>query len=110
MTSQTSRATFPFVCDQGKIRNVSRSGTRSMSDSSIRVNPSIDEPSNMISPSSAFSNWVRGTSTFLMMPRMSVNCRRRKRTPSVSQVFRISTAFIPMSCSFFRIWPERRGI
>jgi hypothetical protein len=31
-----------------------------MSDSSIRVKPSIDEPSNMIWPSSAFSNWLRG--------------------------------------------------
>jgi len=31
-----------------------------MSDSSMRVNPSIDEPSNMIWPSSTFSNWLRG--------------------------------------------------
>ncbi len=42
----------------------------------------MDEPSNMISPSSAFSNWLRGTSTFLLMPRMSVNCSRRKSTPN----------------------------
>ncbi len=92
MTSQTRRATFPFGCDHGKMRNVSRSGTRPMSDSSIRVKPSIEEPSNWISPSSAFSNCERGTSTFLMIPRMSVNCRRRNRTPSLSQAFRISTA------------------
>ena len=31
-----------------------------MSDSSIRTNPSIDEPSNMMSPSSAFSNCDAG--------------------------------------------------
>ena len=36
----------------------------------------------MISPSSAFSNWLRGTSTFLLMPRMSVNCSRMKSTPN----------------------------
>ena len=34
----------------------------------------------MMSPSSALSNCERGTSTFLLMPRMSVNWRRRKRT------------------------------
>ena len=43
----------------GRIRNVARSGLSSMSDSSIRTNPSIEDPSNMISPSSAFSNWLR---------------------------------------------------
>ena len=32
----------------GKTRNVARSGFRYMSDSSMRTNPSIDEPSNMI--------------------------------------------------------------
>jgi len=51
-----------------------------MSDSSMRVKPSIEEPSNWISPSSAFSNWERGISTFLMTPRMSVYCSRLKRT------------------------------
>src|SRR4051812_15873120 len=53
-----------------------------MSDSSILTKPSIDEPSNVISPSSALSNWLRGTSTFLLTPRMSVNCSRRKSTPN----------------------------
>ena len=110
MTSQTSRATFPFGCDHGKMRNVSRSGTRPMSDSSIRVNPSIEDPSNWISPSSAFSNCERGTSTFLMIPRMSVNCRRRKRTFSLSQTFRISAAFMAaMPHPFFIGFGSRRG-
>jgi hypothetical protein len=36
----------------------------------------------MISPSSALPNWLRGTSTFLLMPMMSVNCSRRKSTPN----------------------------
>ena len=35
----------------------------------------------MISPSSALANWLRGTSTFLLMPMMSVNCSRMKSTP-----------------------------
>ncbi len=43
----------------------------------------------MIWPSSAFSNWFVGTSTFLMMPSMSVNVRRRNRTPSFLQRSRI---------------------
>ena len=34
-----------------------------------------------MSPASAFSNCDPGTSTFLLTPRMSVNWRRRKRTP-----------------------------
>src|SRR5438105_5029376 len=61
-----------------------------MSDSSIRVNPSIEEPSNWISPSSAFSNCDFGISTFLITPKMSVNCSRRNRTFSASQTLRIS--------------------
>ena len=72
------------------------SGLRSMSDSSIRTNPSIEEPSNMISPSSAFSNWLRGTSTFLLTPRMSVNCRRRKSTPKRSASSRMSPLRAPV--------------
>src|SRR5690606_17552798 len=51
-----------------------------MSDSSIRTKPWIEEPSKVMSPASAFSNWLRGTSTFLMIPVMSVNWRRRNRT------------------------------
>ena len=78
--SQISRPTLPCSAAHGKTWKVSRSGTSSMSDSSIRVKPSIDEPSNMIWPSRAFSNWLAGTSTFLMTPSMSVNWRRRKWT------------------------------
>src|SRR5260221_5839786 len=61
-----------------------------MSDSSMRVNPSIEEPSNWIQASKAFSNWERGILTFLMTPRMSVNCSRMKRTFSALHTFRIS--------------------
>src|SRR6266487_2397806 len=71
--SQITRATLPAASPLGRTRNVSRSGRSTISDSSIRTKPSIDEPSNMMSPSSAFSNWLSGTSTFLLTPRMSVN-------------------------------------
>jgi hypothetical protein len=67
-----------------------RSGTRFMSDSSMRVKPSIDDPSNWISPSSALPNCELGSSTFLITPKMSVNCRRMKRTFSASHTLRIS--------------------
>src|SRR5690349_17432461 len=55
-----------------------------MSDSSMRTKPSIDEPSNMMRPSSASSNCRSGTSTFLVAPRMSVNWRRMNLTFSRS--------------------------
>ena len=76
-----------------------RSGLSSMSDSSIRTNPSIEEPSNMISPSRAFSNWLRGISTFLFTPRMSVNCSRRKSTPKRWASLRTSSFPAPLRSS-----------
>ena len=45
----------------------------------------------MMSPSSAFSNCDAGISTFLLTPRMSVNCRRRKRTSCASASSRMSS-------------------
>src|SRR6266508_1407956 len=76
-----------------------------MSDSSIRVNPSIEEPSNWISPSSAFSNCDLGISTFLITPKMSVNWSLRNRTLSALQTFRISDFVRPgPAASNFRIF------
>src|SRR5437667_5774245 len=88
--SQITRATLPAASPLGSTRNVSRSGRSTMSDSSIRTNPSIEEPSNMMSPSSAFSNWLWGTSTFLLMPRMSVNWRRSELTSCFLAASKIS--------------------
>ena len=77
-----------------------------MSDSSIRTNPSIDEPSNMMSPSSAFSNCEAGISTFLFTPRMSVNCKRMKLTLSFSvrssMSFFVAPVVSPRSAFDFR--------
>ena len=50
----------------------------------------------MISPSSAFSNWLRGTSTFLLTPRMSVNCSRMKSTPKRWASSRRSSLLAPL--------------
>src|SRR5712664_1124037 len=88
--SQITRATLPAASPFGSTRKVSRSGRSTMSDSSIRTKPSIDEPSNMMSPSSAFSNWLWGTSTFLLTPRMSVNWRRSELTSCFLAASRIS--------------------
>src|SRR5881628_690338 len=88
--SQIIRATLsPVVPAHGNTRKVARSGRRYMSDSSMRTKPSIDDPSNMILPSSASSNWPSGISTFLMVPRMSVNWRRMNLTFSRSVRSRI---------------------
>src|SRR5882762_253947 len=88
--SQITRATLPAASPFGSTRKVSRSGRSTMSDSSIRTNPSIEEPSNMMSPSSALSNWLSGTSTFLLTPRMSVNWRRSEETSCFLAASKIS--------------------
>src|SRR6476646_4264599 len=103
--SQMMRAMrSPVVPVQGNTRKVDRSGRRYISDSSIRTNPSIDDPSNMILPSSASSNWRSGISTFLMMPRMSVNWRRMNFSFSRSARSRIcafvSLGFAAGGCAF----------
>src|ERR1700704_6217075 len=66
-----------------------------MSDSSIRTKPSIEDPSNMMSPANAFSNCDAGSSTFLLMPRMSVNCSLRKRTLLAEARSKMSLAEAP---------------
>ena len=49
----------------------------------------------MMSPSSAFSNCDDGISTFLLTPRMSVNCRRMKLTLNFSVSSRMSFRLAP---------------
>src|SRR3989454_9389925 len=93
--SQMSRATRPPSSSYGSVWRVARSGRSTMSDSSIRTNPSMEEPSNMMSPSSAFSNWLWGTSTFLLTPRMSVNWSRRNATSCFFKSSRMSRFVAP---------------
>ena len=49
----------------------------------------------MMSPANAFSNCDVGISTFLLIPRMSVNWSRRKRTLLAAARSRISLAVAP---------------
>src|SRR5699024_7096333 len=76
---------------KGKILQVLKSGLRYISDSSTRTNPSIEDPSNIISPSSALPSWVVGISTFLIVPRISVNCSLTYLTFSDSAILKISS-------------------
>src|SRR6266702_3235699 len=94
--SHSSRATRPPASSEGMMRKVSRSGLSTMSDSSIRTNPSIAEPSKRMSPERALSNWLSGTSKFLLTPRMSVNCSRRNATPCSRQRARMSFLVAPV--------------
>src|SRR5699024_6143774 len=90
-TSQINLADFALSSDQGKILQVLKSGLRYISDSSTRTNPSIEDPSNIISPSSALPSWVVGISTFLIVPRISVNCSLTYLTFSDSAILKISS-------------------
>ena len=90
-TSQIKRATFPCSPPHGKIIHVDRSGYNHISLSSIRTKPSMDEPSNIILLSKTLSNWLIGTSTFLIVPYKSVNIKRKKRTFSSFAMRRMSS-------------------
>ncbi len=63
----------------GRILKVEGSGIAIMSDSSIALNPVIDEPSNPIPPSKASSSSCALIEKLFSWPRMSVNHRRTKR-------------------------------
>ena len=70
-----------------------------MSDCSIRLNPRIDDPSNISSLSSAFSSSSTGIETFLTAPYGSVNWRRTKATLSrahCSKTSCLSMAVLPL--------------
>ena len=84
--SQNTRASGVFGSPHGSTSNVSGSGIASTSASWIREKPSIDEPSNVIPSSSAFSSSAGLIAKLLRLPSMSVNHRRTSRTPRSSTV------------------------
>ena len=84
-------ATFPCCGLHGKIINVSRSGYRYISDSSILTNPSIDDPSNIHLLSNAFSSCPAVIATFFNVPNISVNC-------SLINSISSSSTILIMSC------------
>ena len=65
-----------------------RKGTASTSDSWTREKPSIDEPSNVMPSSSAFSSSAGLIAKLFRLPSTSVNHRRTSRTPRSSTVRR----------------------
>ena len=79
-----NRATRPFSGRQGRIAYEFGSGLRSMSDSSIRQKPSIEDPSNQIPSVRAFSAWAAGMATFFGSPWISENWSLMNFTRSAS--------------------------
>ena len=75
---------------------VSMSGIRYWSDSAIRVNPSIDEPSNHVPCSTEPSSWWIGIVTALTWPMMSVNWSWTKRMPLAlaASIFAVDSALL----------------
>src|SRR5918992_4228830 len=68
-----------------------------MSDSSIRLNPVIDEPSNPMPSSSAPASSSRPTANDFSWPKMSVNQKRMNSTFSSSTRASTSAARVPTS-------------
>jgi hypothetical protein len=76
-----SLATFLFsLAFQGSRAKEEMSGLRTMSDSWILANPSMEEPSKAIPESRAFPSLAAGIETLFTSPWMSVNCNRRNST------------------------------
>src|SRR5918998_1833550 len=97
-TSQNSRPTlWVSPVRHGRIRNVVGSGMAIMSDSSIRLNPVIDEPSNPMPSSSAPASSSRPTANDFSWPKMSVNQKRMNSTFSSSTRASTSAARVPTS-------------
>src|ERR671917_2005240 len=95
-TSQNSRPTlWVSPVRHGRIRNVLGSGIAIMSDSSIRLNPVIEEPSKPMPSSSAPANSSRPTANDFSWPKMSVNQNRMNSTFSSSTRARTSAARVP---------------
>src|SRR3954453_17406277 len=94
-TSQNRRPTlwsWVSLVRHGRIRKVDGSGMAIMSDSSIRLNPVIDEPSKPIPPSSAPASPSRPPANDLSAPKMSVNQNRMNSTLCSSTCARTSPA------------------
>ena len=86
--SQNIRASGVLGSPHGSSSNVSASGMARTSASWMREKPSIDEPSNVMPSSRAFSSSAGLMAKLLRLPRMSVNHRRISRTPRSSTVRR----------------------
>src|SRR4051794_19978036 len=95
--SQNIRATPCSSGRQGSTAKVEGSGIAIMSDSSMALNPVIEEPSKPMPPSKASSSSSRWTENDLSWPRTSVNHRRMKRSSRSSTMAWTSSAVLGMS-------------
>ena len=68
----------PCSSPHGNTDQVEKSGYKTMSLSSRRTKPSIEEPSKRISLVNTLSNWLVGTSTAFSVPLISVKHKRKK--------------------------------
>ena len=84
--SQNTRASVERWSLHGRTSNVFGSGKARTSLSWMRLKPSIDDPSNVIPSSSAFSSSAGLMAKLFRLPRTSVNHRRMRRTPRSSTV------------------------
>ena len=84
--SQNMRAVTASSADRGRSWNVFGSGLASMSDSWTRLNPSIEEPSNVIPSSRASSSSAGVMSKCFGVPSTSLNHSWTNRTPRSSTV------------------------
>ena len=89
---QNTRASLPLASLQGSTSKVLGSGMASTSLSWTREKPSIEEPSNVIPSSRAFSNSAGLMAKLFRFPSTSVNHRRMRRTLRSSTI-RITYAF-----------------
>ncbi len=78
--SQNMRATERSWGRQGMMAKVAGSGMAIMSDSSMRANPSMDEPSKPMPSSRALGSSSTVMATLFREPRMSVNQARMNLT------------------------------
>ena len=100
------RATPPPLSStvrHGSSANVLGSGTAIMSDSSIGLNPVIEEPSKPIPPSKASSSSSALIENDFRRPRMSVNHSRMKRIPSSSMIALTSSREVGVSAVWLKI-------
>src|SRR5829696_7310899 len=103
--SQNMRATPLSSGRQGRIAKVDASGMAIMSDSSIALNPVIDEPSKPMPPSKASSSSCALMEKLFSWPRMSVNQRRTKRMSRSSTKALTSSAV----CGWSAMWGLLQG-
>ena len=103
--SQNTRASGVLASPHGRTSNVSGSGMARTSASWMREKPSIEEPSNVIPSSRAFSNSAGLMAKLFRLPSTSVNQRRISRTPRSSTERRTYSRCWSNISDIAPVWP-----